>query len=74
MVVRAKVVDHELRLGTGRPAGLPRLLLAENQQLGSKDVDHGVGVACNFHEVEVDAEVVLQIDRCRGVFFLATTG
>ena len=63
MVVRAKVMDNEFGLGVAPcpagPAGLPRVLLAESRQLVLKDTDHGVGVACNFHEVEVDAEVVL---------------
>lgn len=65
MVVRAEVVDNELRLGVSpraeAPAGLPRVLLADSRQLALKDADHGVGVACDFDEVEVDAEVVLQI-------------
>ena len=56
-------MDNEFGLGVAPcpagPAGLPRVLLAESRQLVLKDTDHGVGVACNFHEVEVDAEVVL---------------
>lgn len=59
-------MDNELRLGVSpraaAPAGLPRVLLADGRQLALKDADHGVGVACDFDEVEVDAEVVLQID------------
>lgn len=64
VVVRAKVVDNELRLGVSRctagTAGRRRLFPAESRQLVLKSADHSVGVARNAHEIEVDAEQVLQ--------------